>query len=69
MPNYIRLKIKTTGSAAGGKTFIKDLASQAEVDEQITAAQKELNDDLVGFELTYPDGRHKSLTADGKERL
>jgi len=69
MPNYIRLKVKTTGSVAGGKTLIVDLASQAEVDQQIVAARNELGDDLAGFELTYPDGRHKSLTADGKEEL
>ena len=69
MPNYIQLKIKTTGSAAGGQTLFINLPSQVEVDRQITAAQKKWDDDLVGFELTYPDGSRKSLTADGKEEL
>jgi hypothetical protein len=68
MPNYISLKIKTTGSTAGGKTLIIHLPSQAEVDQQIVAARDEYGEDLVGFELTYPDGRHRFLAADGKEK-
>jgi hypothetical protein len=69
MPNYIHFKIKTTGSAAGDNTPFRNLASQAEVPEAISIAQKEYDDDLLGFELTYPDGSRKSLTADGKEEL
>ena len=70
MPNYYTLKIKSTGSNAGGRTLIaNDLRSEAEVEVAIKNAQTKFAGDLAGFERIDPDGTHISLDANGKAIL
>jgi hypothetical protein len=60
MPEYFNLRIKTTG-----ETRIVRCYNKKEMEQVIVAQQNELGEDLLGFEVIYPDGRKIVLAADG----